>query len=96
MSEVHKHLDLLGMTVKDKVTQIRGVVTSVSFDLYGSIQAAVTMNDSVSYWYDITRLDITMGERVMPVPNFSQGYIAKGLKGPADKPINGGWSYHEK
>ena len=39
---IEKHLDLLGRKVEDKVTGIKGVVTSVSFDLYGCIQAVIT------------------------------------------------------
>ena len=33
------HLELLGQKVEDKVTGFRGVVTTISFDLYGCIQA---------------------------------------------------------
>jgi hypothetical protein len=39
---VQEHLALLGKPVTDKVTGFTGVVTSVSFDLYGCIQAVVT------------------------------------------------------
>ena len=41
MINLHKHLDLLGMQVRDQVTGYSGVVTSVCFDLYGCIQAVV-------------------------------------------------------
>ena len=38
---IKKHLDLLGHKVKDKVSGFQGVVISMSFDLYGCIQADV-------------------------------------------------------
>ena len=38
---IKKHLDLLGHKVKDKVSDYTGVVISISFDLYGCIQADV-------------------------------------------------------
>ena len=38
---IKKHLDLLGHKVKDKVSDFQGVVISMSFDLYGCIQADV-------------------------------------------------------
>jgi hypothetical protein len=42
-----KHLDILGYEVTDRVTGFKGVVTSISFDLYGCVQALVTpqLND---------------------------------------------------
>jgi hypothetical protein len=84
-----KHLEFLGKRVKDKVTGIEGVVTSISFDLYGCIQGLVhpgldeTGKQKELYWYDITRLEITSSVPVMPCPNF-------GLddKGPAEKPTS--------
>lgn len=38
---IKKHLDLLGYKVKDKVSDYEGVVISMSFDLYGCVQADV-------------------------------------------------------
>lgn len=38
---IKKHLNLLGHEVKDKVSDFKGVVTSISFDLYGCVQADV-------------------------------------------------------
>ena len=35
-------LKLLGLKVKDKVTGFTGIITSVSFDLYGCIQVIIT------------------------------------------------------
>jgi len=41
MTNVKKHLSLLGLKVKDKVTGYTGVVASIGFDLYGCVQAIV-------------------------------------------------------
>ena len=86
------HLALLGKKVKDKVTGVKGVVTSMSFDLYGCVQAIVvptTKDNTVANgsWFDVTRLTVTSKNPVMDIPNFNQGYIAEGRKGPADKPL---------
>jgi len=86
------HLDLLGRPVADRVTGFKGVVCSVSFDLYGCIQAVVNpgmdengkLKDQV--WLDVNRL-IVVGQPVMDRPNFSTGPVAEGAKGPAEKPL---------
>ena len=38
---IKSHLSILGKPVKDKVTGMKGIVSSVSFDLYGCIQVIV-------------------------------------------------------
>jgi len=38
---VQDHLSLLGKEVEDVVTGMSGIVASVSFDLYGCIQAII-------------------------------------------------------
>ena len=38
---ITKHLEILGMEVEDRVTRFKGVVSTVSFDLYGCIQTVV-------------------------------------------------------
>jgi hypothetical protein len=84
-----EHLNILGLKCKDKVTGFSGVVTSISFDLYGCVQAVVTPDAESGKnctWFDVTRLDVT-SERVMDVPDFNKGYIADGSKGCADKPL---------
>ena len=64
MKNFKAHLDLLGFKVKDKVTGASGVVSSVSFDLYGCIQAVVSPpappegEPKEGRWYDIARLEI--------------------------------------
>lgn len=72
---ISESLEFLGMPVVDRVTQLSGVVTSVTFDLYGCVQAYVytTAKDgkpSEGGWFDIKRL-IVSGERVMDRPNFA-------------------------
>jgi hypothetical protein len=88
----HKHLELLGLKARDSVTGYFGVITTLSFDLYGCIQAVVTPPVGVDgeiksgNWFDITRLEITSNTPVMERPNFDIGYIAEGRKGCAIKP----------
>ena len=84
--------ELLGMKVRDKVTGAEGVVSSVSFDLFGCIQAVVVPQADKDGkrqegdWFDVGRLEITDANRVMPVPDFDAGYPSEGKKGPAHKP----------
>jgi len=92
MSKIEEHVSLLGQTVKDKVTGFKGVVTSISFDLYGCIQAVVmpptgeNSKQEDGRWYDVARLTITSSERAMPVPDYGNVSVADGEKGPAEKP----------
>ena len=87
-----KHLDLLGHKCEDKVTGLKGVVTSISFDLYGCVQAIINPgldNDGKQrdqHWHDIARIKITSKKPVMDQPNFEHGPVAEGKKGPAEKP----------
>lgn len=93
--ELRDCFDLLGFKVKDKVTGMEGVCTSISIDLYGCIQALVNPGldkdgkhrDQV--YYDVNRLDKTSKKAVMPLPPILQpvGYVASPKdKGPAEKP----------
>ena len=93
METIKKHIELLGYPATDKITGFKGVITSMSFDLYGCVQAAITPSADtekgeykVGNWFDVTRLEITNTERVMDIPEYSKGYIAEGRKGAADKP----------
>jgi hypothetical protein len=91
MNESIKHLDLLGLKVTDKVTGFKGVVSSMTYDLYGCIQAIVQpfadgSKIEDSRYFDVTRLSVTSNKPVMNPPNFEKGYIAEGKKGPAEKP----------
>lgn len=88
-----QHVELLGMKARDAVTGFSGVITTVSFDLYGCVQAVITpaVDDKGETkdggWFDVTRLQITNETPVMPRPDFSAGYIAEGKKECADKPL---------
>lgn len=96
MSNIEKHLSLLGLQVKDRVTGMTGIVVSVSFDLYGCVQAIVHPGltpdgkPAEQHWFDIARLDVRSNTPVMPQPDYDdQGAVAEGRKGPADKPAIG-------
>lgn len=97
MIHMKKHLDLLGMRVRDRVTGYTGVVASISFDLYGCVQAIVNPGldkdgkPQDSGWYDVGRLEVTDPTPVMNRPAFdwTPEVIADGRKGPAEKPSRG-------
>lgn len=90
--QVQEHLKLLGLEVQDKVTDLKGVVTCVSFDLYGCIQVVVspkTKDDGTTpdgKWFDVQRLKVICKKPVMDLPNYELGYVAEGKKGAAEKP----------
>ena len=94
MDAYKKHIELLGFAAQDKITNFEGVIDSVSFDLYGCIQVLLQpkMNDNgeipAGRWFDVTRVNIISQERIVTMPDFYEGYVADGKKGPADKPIN--------
>lgn len=85
-------LNLLGLKVKDRITGIEAIVTSISFDLYGCIQAIINsgldkeLKPRENYWFDIQRLEILSSERLMEVPAFP-AKIKDFRKGPEDKPV---------
>ena len=91
--KVEDHLKLLGMKVEDKVTGATGIVTSISYDLYGCIQAIVDPmvgEDGKSgdvHWFDVFRLKVLSKKPVMETPDFQRGYPKEGRKGPAEKPV---------
>lgn len=86
-------IDMLGLRAKDKVTGYVGTISSVSFDLYGCVQLALTPDVSADgkleggHWFDVHRVDVQK-KRVMPVPNFAAAAVQpKDFKhGPAEKP----------
>lgn len=92
--EIKKHMDLLGHKVKDRVSDFEGVVISMSFDLYGCIQADVRPmslkkeegTPKQGYWMDVNRIVVISDKPLMTPPNFEYGYVAEGKKGPADLP----------
>ena len=92
MDKIYDHIDLLGMRVSDKVTGIQGIVTCVSFDLYGCIQAVICpgvdgdgkLRESI--WVDVSRITVLDSNRIMKIPDFHTGPVADGDRGPAEKP----------
>lgn len=83
----------LGFKVRDRVTGFVGVVTSISFDLYGCIQAIVSPvvttekpNEIAdSRWFDVKRLECLEDKPVMEAQSFD-GWTPQAVRGPADKP----------
>jgi hypothetical protein len=94
MTKIQEHVGLLGRKVQDKVTGMKGVVTSVSFDLFGCVQGLVCPGSGKgdklpeAYWMDVNRLVALTPTRVMDPPDFvTASPISEGRKGPANKPI---------
>lgn len=89
---IKKHIDILGLRVKDQVSGFEGIVSSVCFDLYGCIQACVHPgldNDGKlreMHWFDIARLKVLDTTPVMELPDFEFGPVAEGRHGPSEKP----------
>lgn len=91
---IKEHLKLLGHKVRDAVSDFEGVVVSISFDLYGCVQADVrpmSLNKDgglkPGYWLDVTRLIVDYGSKpLMDVPDFEWGEVATGKRGPANLP----------
>ena len=89
---IKSHLSILGKPVKDKVTGMKGIVSSVSFDLYGCIQVIVNPGlgkdgkPQDQLWFDIGRMEILSQTPVMKQPDYDFGPISEGKKGAAEKP----------
>lgn len=87
-----EYLKLLGYSVNDVVTNQKGIVTSISFDLYGCVQALVTsacnsegkLGDS--HWFDIKRLVLLSEKPVMIPPTFEILPGSESLPKPESKP----------
>jgi len=83
-----KGMELLGLKATDKVTGFHGVVTSISYDLYGCVQAVLhapyEKNEKadlpLGHWFDIGRLTVVDFKPVLDIPDFED------VHGPADKP----------
>lgn len=75
---IKENLKLLGMPVCDCTTKFVGVVSSVSFDLYGCVQAFVVPRCGKDgkigegCWFDAKRLTLTATKPVMPQPSFQK------------------------
>ena len=91
--EIKKHLEMLGLEVEDRITRFSGIVSSISFDLYGCVQGLITQSIDddgkirASRWFDMRRLKVKSKDPVMERPNFYYGDIAKGKQGVELKPI---------
>ena len=75
---LNDHLKILGFKAEDIVTGFSGVISSVSFDLYGCVQAviqpAVDERGSVQdgRWFDTSRLKIIGKKPVMEIPCYDK------------------------
>ena len=96
-TQAANYLELLGRHVRDRVTGFQGIVESVSWDLYGCIQAVVRppIDDKGAMpeakWFDVLRLIVLDGDPVMAIPGGFQTYGAGPSttlppNGPAEKP----------
>ena len=68
----NKAIELLGFRGKDKITGMSGVITSVSFDLYGCSQVVLTPTVESKHdarWFDISRIDVDKSVKVMEPPS---------------------------
>lgn len=96
MEEIKRQMKLLGTKVRDRVTGFSGVVSSVSFDLYGCVQAVVTphVDDKGEIkdgrWFDTSRLEVVNGVPVMDLPTWMPAEMATAespsVRGPESKP----------
>lgn len=95
MTNMEKHFSLLGMRVEDRVTGLTGVVTSLSFDLYGCIQALLhpgidsELKIRDLQWLDVVRLKVISNNPVIDRPEYewTPKDISTGCKGSAEKPL---------
>ena len=84
-----QELKLLGFKATDIVTGFSGIVTSVTFDLYGCVQALIhpgldkdgKLVDQC--WFDVKRLRIDGAAPIMPAPTFA--IVPGGQSRPAFK-----------
>ena len=85
---IKDHVEMLGKTMEDRVTKFKGVVTSVSFDLFGCVQYLIVPEADKegklveSAWFDENRLEVLVDKAVMRLPKFSYP-----SKGPMAKPL---------
>lgn len=89
-SPVEEHICLLGTRMKDVVTGTVGMVSTISFDAYGCVQAVLSSRVNKdgtkpeSHWFDVKRLRKD-GRRIMDTPpHFTTPPGSE--SGPAEKP----------
>jgi len=89
---VMNHIGKLGFEAKDKITGFKGVIDSLNLDLYGCIQYSIKPTGMQkdgslydAYWFDVSRVDVIGKKPLMDAPKYSEGYVAEGKKGPAER-----------
>ena len=88
---IRKHFEMLGRIGTDKVSGFKGVVSSISHDLYGCVQVILAPRVDKdgkkpdAHWFDVSRIELE-GEPVMERPNWELGPVAEGRHGPSEKP----------
>ena len=88
---MQKYIEMLGFKACDKVTGFKGVLTSLSFDLYGCIQFVIDPEidkdgkRGTGHWFDVNRIKVTGTKPVMEMPAFRES--AEDTPGPAEKPL---------
>lgn len=86
-----KYLDLLGYKGKDKITGFEGILTSISFELYGCVQILINAGLDKegkfrdSCWFDAKRIEKTSDTRILEAPAFD--FSAGEEKGGDNLPI---------
>lgn len=93
MVNIKKHLAKLGYKAKDRVTGLEGVIVSISFDLFGCVQALVDPGmdkdgkRKEQAFMDLNRLEVLGKAPVMEQPDFdwtsTPEAVATGKHGPA-------------
>ena len=92
---MNEHFKLLGYKVRDIVTGFEGVCESISFDLYGCVQAIVRpeidkkkMSERPDGgWFDVKRLVAINKKPIMPVPTFVNVAGGTAKTAPTEKPM---------
>lgn len=87
---MNNYMKLMGLKCKDMVTGFEGIVSSISFDLYGCVMVVLTPivgkdgKKEDGHWFDAKRIKVLGNKPVMAVPDFR---VAPGVeRGPAEKP----------
>mgnify|MGYP003385482451 CR=1 FL=1 len=81
------HLELLGLKVRDVVTNVTGTVVNISFDIAGCVQGLVVpVQDKKdgkmeTYWFDTKRLVALNKKPAIPISSFEA--VAGGTRLPS-------------
>lgn len=88
---MNEYMEKLGLKGRDRVTGVKGVVTSISFDLYGCVQFVLTPEADKDgkpgdgFWYDAKRIETLDSTPVMTPPSFATMPAGHEI-GAAEKP----------